>query len=118
MKYVRDLMVSFNQADLLAMSRSLYNALMGIPDPFDHLDRYVEAISAPPEENLWAKEILFAVDMDLASLDDFILQEKEMICALTPPKCEEAAEADAEIIRRYYTTMNRVVNEEATENEA
>ena len=98
-KLVRDLMLSFNQADILAMARSLYNALMGIPDPFDHLDSYVENISRPLEENVWAKEILFAADMDLASLEDFILQEKDMICALTPPKCEEAAEADAKIIR-------------------
>ncbi len=98
-KSVRDLMLSFNQADILAMARSLYNALMGIPDPFDHLDRYVANISNPPEDNIWAKEILFAAGMDLASLEDFILQEKDMICALTPPKCEEAAAADAEIIR-------------------
>ena len=98
-KLVRELMVSFNQADILAMARNLYNALMGIPDPFDHLDRYVEGISAPSEENVWAQEILFAADMDLAGLEDFILQEQGMLCALTPPKCEEAAEADAEIIR-------------------
>ena len=97
-KLVRELMLSFNQADILVMARNLYKALMGIPDPFDHLDRYVENIGNPPEENRWAKEILFAADMDLASLEDFILQEKEMICTLTPPKCEEAAEVDAEII--------------------
>ncbi|MBQ7581292.1 MAG: DUF1846 domain-containing protein [Lachnospiraceae bacterium] len=37
-------------------------------------------------------------------------------CIIDDDACCEASKA--EIIRRYYTTMNRVVNEEATENEA
>ena len=37
-------------------------------------------------------------------------------CIIDDEACCEASKA--EIIRRYYTTMNRVVNEEATENEA
>ncbi len=37
-------------------------------------------------------------------------------CIVDDEACCEASKA--EIIRRYYTTMNRVVNEEATENEA
>ena len=98
-RLVKELMLCFSQDQLLAMTRSLYNALMGLPDPFGHLDRYIENIGKGTEENPWAREILFAADMDLAGLEDFIAQEKDMLCPLTPPQCEDAAAADEAIIR-------------------
>ena len=96
---VRELMLSFTQDELLPMTRELYNKLMGIPDPFAHLDRYINAITSEPEENPWIQEILFAADMDLAGIEDFLLREKEMICAMTPPTCEDAAQQDEQILR-------------------
>lgn len=102
---VKNVMDSFRQTELVAMCRDLYRALMGIPDPFDHLDAYIENISKPVEENRWAQEIQFSVDMDLLGLEDFLLQEEEMMCAATPPQCEEAAEQDAEIIGRLIRTL-------------
>ena len=95
---VRNLMDSFRQAELVPMCRELYKALMGIPDPFDHLDSYIDGISMPVNENRWAREIMFSVDMDLLGLKDFLLREKEMICAVTPPQCQDAARQDAEIL--------------------
>ena len=95
---VKNVMDSFHQSELIDMCWNLYKALMGLPDPFEHLDRYINAISDPLERNEWAREVLFAVDMNLLSLDDFLLQEKEMLCSLTPQKCAEAAEKDAEAL--------------------
>ena len=95
---VRNVMDSFRQAELVTMCRELYKALMGIPDPFEHLDEYIESISRPIEENPWAREIQFSVDMDLLGLEDFLLQEEEMMCAITPPQCAEAAGKDAEAV--------------------
>ena len=103
---VKDVMNSFRQAELVTMCRELYKALMGIPDPFDHLDSYVDAISKPAEENEWAKEIQFSVDMNLLGLEDFLRQEKEMVCAVTPAKCEEAIEADRIAIEELMGVLN------------
>lgn len=97
---VKNVMNSFKQAELVTMCRDLYKALMGIPDPFDHLDGYIDAISAPIEENEWAKEVQFSVDMNLLGLEDFLRQEQEMLCAVTPPQCEKAAEEDKQAIEK------------------
>ena len=95
---VRNVMNSFKQSELVPMCRDLYKALMGIPDPFEHLDGYIENISAPVEKNEWAKEIQFSVDMNLLGLEDFLRQEAEMLCPITPPQCEKAAEADRQAV--------------------
>lgn len=95
---VRNVMNSFRQSELVAMCRELYKVLMGLPDPFDRLDDYIDHISKPLSENRWAREILLGIDMDLLSLEDFLLQEKEMMCAVTPPQCADAADRDAEVI--------------------
>ena len=102
---VKNVMNSFKQGELVSMCRELYKALMGIPDPFDHLDGYIEHITDPIEENEWAREILFSVDMNLLGLEDFLAQEAEMMCAVTPPQCEKAAEADREAIETLLTVM-------------
>ncbi|MDO5702959.1 MAG: 3'-5' exonuclease, partial [Lachnospiraceae bacterium] len=95
---VRGVMDSFRQKELVAICRDLYKALMGLPDPFDRLDAYIDDITRPSEENKWAREIQFAVDMDLLGLEAFLAREEAMICADTPPQCENAAAADAEIL--------------------
>lgn len=95
---VRELMDAFRQTELVAVCRELYKALMGIPEPFTRLDEYIENIEKPIDENPWAQELLFSVDMDLLSLDDFLAREEEMLCALTPAKCLEAAQQDREIL--------------------
>ena len=103
---VKNVMNSFRQAELVTMCRDLYKALMGIPDPFDHLDTYIDDITKPLEENRWAREIQFSVDMDLLGLTDFLLHEKEMMCGITPPQCADAAEKDAEIIGKLLETLS------------
>lgn len=95
---VRGLCDSFKQTELVWMCRELYKALMGIPDPFDHLDRYIDNISEPPETNEWAKEVMLCAEMELLGLDDLIEAEQELICEVTPPQCEAAAEQDRQAV--------------------
>ena len=104
-RLVLDVMDSFRQTELAAMCRDLYKALMGIPDPFDHLDAWIGDISKPVEENRWAQEVLFSVNMDLLGLEDFLRQEERMMCALTPPQCADAAQKDAQIIGTLLTHL-------------
>ena len=102
---VREVMDSFTQAELVTMCRALYKSLMGIPDPFEHLDGYIDSITLPGEENPWVQEIMFAVDMDLQGLEDFIRQEEDMLCDITPQKCADAAQADRDAV---YALLDRL----------
>ncbi|MBQ8978381.1 MAG: UvrD-helicase domain-containing protein, partial [Oscillospiraceae bacterium] len=102
---VREVMDSFTQAELVTMCRALYKSLMGISDPFEHLDGYIDSITLPGEENPWVQEIMFAVDMDLQGLEDFIRQEEDMLCDITPQKCADAAQADRDAV---YALLDRL----------
>ena len=109
-RLVRDLMNAFRQSQLVPMLRNLYKALMGIPDPFEQLSRYIEDISKPVGENSWAAEVRFAVDMDLLGLQDYILREQAMLCALTPPQCEALAEQDIAAMELMLEKLDEVMS--------
>ncbi len=102
---VRNVMNSFRQSELVESCRELYKIMMGIPEPFERLDRYIDAISDPVSQNIWAKEVMLSVDMDLMGLDDLILREKEMICPITPDQCVKAAETDEEAVLSLKKTL-------------
>ncbi len=66
---------AFGAEELAEMVRSLYDVLTGIPDPFDFLSRIV---SEPPTE-LWNREILNAVELDLTKIGEVLRQESDLM---------------------------------------
>ena len=55
------LMTAFSLEDIQKMVEDLYNVLMGIPDPFDFLEKIVKE---PPYE-LWNEQIMTSIDLDV-----------------------------------------------------
>ncbi|MCR5263665.1 MAG: UvrD-helicase domain-containing protein [Clostridiales bacterium] len=105
---VGGVMDSFSQSELVETLRELYKALMGIPDPFERLDGYIDAISSPLEKNIWAREVQMSVDMDLMRLEDLIRQEKHMICPVTPPRFEEIIGNDESVIKSLLENLENI----------
>ncbi|MBO7662862.1 MAG: UvrD-helicase domain-containing protein [Clostridia bacterium] len=98
------LMTAFSPEETGKMVEDLYNVLMGIPDPFDFLGRIV---SAPPVE-LWNREIMISVDLDVLGLEECLRREEELLqepWAL--PSCGETARADAELVRDFREAYER-----------
>ncbi|MBQ7487098.1 MAG: UvrD-helicase domain-containing protein, partial [Clostridia bacterium] len=93
--HVQALLGAFNSDELLSICRSLYSALMGIPDPFERLHELIEHIDLPLERQPWAMEILSAVRMDLYGIASLLEREAEAANAL-PDRPDVAATAEAD----------------------
>ena len=88
------LMTAFSPEDIRKMVGDLYNVLMGIPDPFDFLEKIVK----DPPYVLWNREILTSIDLDVLGLDECLRQERELLkdpAALL--SCYDTVRADDEL---------------------
>ena len=91
-------MTAFSLEDIQKMVQDLYNVLMGIPDPFDFLDRIV---NKPPYE-LWNKEIMTSIDLDVLGLEECLRQEQELLKdPLALASCYDTVQADADLIAAF-----------------
>lgn len=93
---------SFTQSELLEACTHLYNALMGIPNPFDRLHELIETIDLPLSDQPWAQEILLSVKMDLLGIPSMLDEEKEMASLLsTYDSIYALAESDQAILTAF-----------------
>ena len=92
---VGSVLTAFRPEETGRMVQDLYGVLMGIPEPFAFLDRVTEEL---PTE-LWNREILRAVELDLTALEEGLLREETL---LQDPRAIAAYEAvwqeDTEIV--------------------
>lgn len=98
------LMTAFSPDEIRKMVEDLYNVLMGIPDPFDFLDRIV---SEPPYA-LWNREIMTSVDLDVLGLEECLRQEQELL--KDPPalaSCQDTVQADEALITAFFEEYDR-----------
>ncbi|MBQ3667847.1 MAG: UvrD-helicase domain-containing protein, partial [Clostridia bacterium] len=89
------LLSAFGLDEIKAMVRALYDVLMGIPDPFEFLDRIIEN---PPYE-LWNKEMLTSVGMEVRGLNEQVLEEEDLMLSPDATKAyQSVVESDALIV--------------------
>ena len=89
------LMTAFSLDEIRKMVQDLYNVLMGIPDPFDTLERIVKA---PPYE-LWNRQIMASIDLDVKGLEECLRKEQELLQdPLALASCYDTAQADSDVI--------------------
>ena len=89
------------------MVQDLYNVLMGIPDPFGFLDRIVQT---PPWE-LWNREIMTSIDLDVLGLEELLSRERELLDSpFALPGCAETAEADAALAAGFLEAYDRAAD--------
>ncbi len=106
-KAVSGLLLGFPLEELNKMVQVLYNALMGIADPFDFLARVVHTMPV----HLWNREILTSIDLDVLGLRECLRQEENLLCSpLSLPAYEAIVLKDTEIAEDF------LVNFEAAEN--
>ena len=68
------LMAAFNHDEIRKMVQDLYNVLMGIPYPFDFLEKIVRE----PPCALWNREIMTSIDLDVLGLEECLRREQEL----------------------------------------
>ena len=94
-KAVSEMLIAFRLEELCKMVQDLYNVLMGIPDPFDFLERIVHTLPV----DLWNQEILTSIDLDVLGLEECLRQEADLLQApLALPAYEEVLRSDTEIV--------------------
>ena len=103
-KAVGFLMTAFSPEEIRRMTQDLYDVLLGIPDPFAFLERIVR----DPPVDLWNREILASVDLEILGLEELLRQERELL--LDPralPSCAEVAEKDAKLVGGFLSSFEQ-----------
>ncbi len=83
-KVLHQLLAAFSQKEVRNMVMSVYEVLMGIPDPFEHLHEMTH-------ENClekWKKEMLLSLEMNLLGLEECMRVEQELLDCM-PESCEK-----------------------------
>lgn len=108
-KAVSDLLLAFSMEDLLKMVQGLYNVLMGIPNPFAFLEQIVQT---PPYE-LWNREIMTAVELDVLGLEECLRNESELMNdPLALSAFEAVVENDRQVVEGFMDTWNHLQSAE------
>ena len=107
MENVRILFQSMTQEEVREAVSELYETVMGLPDPFETLERIVSH-----GEGLWRNEILSALQMDLEEVS--VLHEQ--ICGflnnpMVPQECCSVLEKDAECLEEFLRIMAETAEE-------
>lgn len=109
-KAVSGLLVAFSLEELAKMAQDLYDALMGIPNPLDFLHRIVET---PPYE-LWNREIMTSVDLDVLGLEECLRMEAELLASpLALSAYEAVLQGDTEAVSAFLEAYSRAEGAEA-----
>ena len=103
-KAVGDIMLAYSLDELQKMVQDLYNVLMGIPDPFDFLARIVSEMPI----DLWNREILTSIDLDVLGLEECLRQEEELLSdPLALPAYVEVLRRDTETVESFLEAFQR-----------
>ncbi len=103
-KAVAGLFIAFGPDELREMVERLYDGLTGIPEPFDFLERVVRT---PPVE-LWDREILSSIDLDLLGLGEALRREEELMAdPLALSSFEKVFLDDRQIINDFLDRFGR-----------
>ena len=109
-KTVGFLMTAFSLEDIQKMVQDLYNVLMGIPDPFDFLEKIVK----DPPYDLWNKQIMTSIDLDVLVLEECVRQEQELLRdPLALASCYDTAQADADVVDAFLVEYDHTKGIEA-----
>ncbi len=110
---VSALLAAFGPEAVCGMVQSLYDVLMGIPDPMVFLSRVVQE---PPVE-LWNREILNAVDLDVLGIREALAQEEQLMqCPEALPAYDPVVQEDAALLDRFLEAFGTA--EDAAEKRA
>ena len=106
-KAVSGLLTAFRPEELARMVQSVYDVLMGIPDPFDFLARVTDTLPV----DLWNREILTSIGLDVLGLEECLRQESALLQEpLALPAFESVAQRDAEIVEDFLQRFARAEN--------
>ena len=107
----KDFLPILKQSELYASCQALYEALMGIPKPFDTLHAFVKNAANGPETSVWTQEILDGIRLDIRSAGSLAAQEKKMMAYPNAcPKCAPIVMEDVRVV----DTMLKAVDEATT----
>ena len=102
---VSALLAAFGPDAARSMTQRLFDALMGIPDPIDFLDRII----ADPPFSLWEREILGAIRLDVTELEDILCREEIMLAdPLSLPGFADVVSSDRELIADFSEKLRQV----------
>ncbi|MBQ9326175.1 MAG: UvrD-helicase domain-containing protein [Clostridia bacterium] len=111
---VRDLLATFSQKELLDMTRTVYQTLMGLPDGFVLLRTAVDAMLKTPSAHPWVQEIMQATRLDLRMLPSLMAREQELVQdPIAPVRCLDVAEADKACLEGILEQADAVSDPEA-----
>ena len=92
------LMTAFSLEEIRKMVQDLYGVLMGIPNPFGFLERIVQQ----PPYDLWNKEIMTSIDLDVLGLEECLRQEQELMQdPLAMAACGDTVQADEDLVTAF-----------------
>lgn len=92
------LMTAFSLEEIQKMVQDLYNVLMGIPNPFGFLEQIVQQ----PPYDLWDKEIMTSIDLDVLGLEECLRQEQELLQdPLALASCGDTVQADEDLVAAF-----------------
>ena len=107
-KAVGSLLTAFSLEEIGKMVQDLYNVLMGIPNPFDFLGRIVQN----PPYDLWNREILNSIDLDVLGLEECLRQESDLLQdPLALPAYGDVCDADARLVASFLESFERADTE-------
>ena len=72
---VSAILTAFSLEEINKMVQDLYGVLMGIPEPFTFLEQIVQN----PPYDLWNREILNSIDLDVLGLEECLRQESDLL---------------------------------------
>ena len=108
-KAVSELLLSFSLEELRRMVYTLYNVLMGIPNPFDFLENIVKT----PPVNLWNQEILSSIDLDVLGLEECLRQESILLQAPTALSSYKlVVQNDTKIVKAFLIDFGKLASAE------
>ena len=105
---VSAILTAFSLEEINKMVQDLYGVLMGIPEPFTFLEQIVQN----PPYDLWNREILNSIDLDVLGLEECLRQESDLLQeALALPAYGDVYEADSQLITSFLESFERAESE-------
>ena len=107
-KAVHSLLAAFPLEEIGKMVQDLYGVLMGIPEPF----AFLEQIVRHPPCDLWNREILNSIGLDVLGLEESLRQESELLQdPLALASYGDVYESDAQLVSSFLEAFDRAESE-------
>ena len=105
---VASLLTAFSLEEVGKMVQDLYAVLMGIPRPFEFLAQIVRH----PPYDLWNREILNSVDLDVLALEECLRRESDLLQdPLALASYGDVYEEDSRLVASFLESFERMENE-------